>query len=278
MSRIPYLLILLSTGILGNGLSQNDCQIVTYVEWPEADYTAFSNGDSITFEQQKDRLRVRGLPHRRQHIGILEYRREAKDPVREAQLLIYPTSVNHAGLLTVHRLSKSPDRGGQFFHSTANAHLLGETEVGQEAPISIDLDPAQLAVGQLTLSLRLDTKKSLECTSLESGLGSQLLVTACATSPAWNTFDQPPLGPSLQVQRVPQSNRINMLLSAMPRAGIAQLIFFNRQNDIVRTMPIQISGQQLQLMQLDLGTLQLEHYRTVLRMGAVVVDDELVAH
>lgn len=259
-----------------------DCTPVVFVESPVADTYISAAKDTASFGSQVV-LKLRGLPEKKKMTTILAYRVQHIDPnyVLSATLKIYTISKNNQSTLSVSSVEGKINESTLNWRDQSNViKLLTSKRVTDPDYIEFDVTAyvqSQLQRGDIQFYLETDGKKTIEISSRESGLSSELAIALCTPVDRSILLEQKTITKTeynlaILPSRIP--GKFTAQLIGVPAGGFGDLMIMDEGGAIMKRFPMAIREGEVLYHTLDFGDLAPGIYWAVFRKGRVMVKDE----
>ncbi len=263
-----------------SGIPDVDCVRVVHVESPAADTYTSVKADTINFGKEIS-MRLRGAPVKKSMISHLSFRIGSQDPaiISHAYLKVYTVSKHSDSNLSVFGSKSGIDETVTTWSNQPQASRLLGSEILGEKPYHefevTDFLISQLHQGEVHFTLQTDSKKPIEISSRESGLGSELIIEYCDRESEMDIYGAKPQGKyGMQILPNPQNGKFTIELTGVPAGGFGDLMIMDEQGGILRQFPMAIRKGRILRHSVDYGDLRPGIYWAVFRKGRVMVRDQ----
>ena len=254
---------------------------VVHVQSPSADTYTSSRLDTSTFGTAIS-MRLRGLPEKKAMISHLNFKLEYLDAsqISACVLKVYIVSKEPDIHLTVYGMGETINESlTSWSNQPIDKQMITSKRVGDNPYVEFDVTvfvKKYLDQGQINFCIQSDSKKAIEISSRESGLGSELILTYCGqrdvVKEKLKNRDKAS-GYGMKVVPDPVDGKFGIELIGVPAGGFGQLMIMDEAGNIIRTLPMSIRDGELLHHSIDYGDLLPGIYWAVFRKGRVMVRD-----
>jgi len=266
---------------LKNSLDE-DCQRIIRVASPSADTYTSRRADSINFGSEIS-MRLRGVPEKKSMISHLNFEigKINRDEVLRCILKVYTVSKQNETKLSVFGIDQPIDENLTSWENQPTAeHLIATKNLGDHPYVEFDVTEfasQRLDVGNINFCLRTDSKKAVEISSRESGLGSELIIDQCNLEMVtYASAKSAKKGEKYGMNVLPcnQDGKFTIELLGVPSGGFGDLMIMNERGSVLRQLPLAIREGAILMHTIDYGELLPGQYWAVFRKGRVMVRDQ----
>ncbi len=257
------------------------CTKIVFVESPVAD-TYVAVEDSTTHGLERH-MRLRGQPAKKARQALLRYKIHHIDPnyVRSCTLKLYTVSRRTDCRLMLFQGTEDFDEHGlHWFDRPATGREIASQRLSDRPFTEFDVTDyvrGRLSQGDIRFSVQTDSRKPIDISSRESGLGSELIISVCTPVDqdllaGKHTSPDQPCGVRVLPSRIP--GKFTVELMGVPAGGFGDLMLMDEVGNIIRQVPLAIQEGDLLYHTLDFGDLPPGPYHALFRKGRVMIRDQ----
>ena len=257
-----------------------DCARMVRVESPSADTYTSIKADTVNYGGEIS-MRLRGLPEKKSMMSHMTFGVEdlSRGEVMKCYLKVYTVSKQSDSRLSVYESSAGIDeKRTTWMSQPRHSQVIGTKVLAGASFYEFDVTEYvldHLDDGKIHFCLQTDSKKPVEISSRESGLGSELIIETCdGPEPEVYGSVQKKEKYGMRVLPNPLNGKLTIELRGVPAGGFGDLMVMDEQGNILRQLPMSIRDGVVLRHSLDFGDLMPGIYWAVFRKGRVMVRDQ----